>query len=96
MPASHKVVDRTDAPNGGLPKLDWKANVAHFTIPDEITKYEDVIDRVMRGEAVIRYEEKQFTPEGDFIVVVCYLTPLKPTSVAKKRSNDDDEELIES
>jgi hypothetical protein len=57
------------------PELEFDAHVQLFGLPGDRGEYEDVLNKVLRGEATIRYEEKTFTKDGDFIVAVCYLTP---------------------
>jgi len=44
-------------------------------MPTDRGEYEDVLNEVIRGEAVLRYEEKTFTKDGDFIVAICWMTP---------------------
>lgn len=59
----------------GMPEFDFEAKVAVFTLPTDSGEYEAVLNMSLRGEAVIRYEEKTFTKEGDFIVALCYMVP---------------------
>lgn len=59
----------------GAPEFDLEAKVSVFTLPTDSGEYEDVLNMTLRGEAIIRYEEKTFTKEGDFIVALCYMVP---------------------
>lgn len=59
----------------GATVFDFDAKVSVFTLPTDSGEYEDVLNMTLRGEAIIRYEEKTFTKEGDFIVALCYMVP---------------------
>lgn len=95
LPAHHKVVDDEPGPLKGVPTYEFKANVKFFTIPDDAEKYEAILDLVLSGAAILRYEDKTYSKDGDFLVTICYLTP-KPGSVTakKRRDEDEDEEFI--
>ena len=59
----------------GVPDLDYEAHVSVFALPADAPDYEDVLNDVLRGLAIMRYEEKTFSKEGDFLVACCWLTP---------------------
>lgn len=56
-------------------ELDFDAHVKVFTIPADAPDYEEVMNTVLRGDALLRYEEKTFDKEGNFLVAICWLTP---------------------
>lgn len=62
-------------PRGAGPALEFDAHVKVFNLPADAADYEDVLNTVLRGEAVLRWERDTFTKDGDFMVAVCYLTP---------------------
>lgn len=66
----------------GAPEHDFEAKVAVFTLPTDSGEYEDVLNMSLRGEAIIRYEDRTFTKEGDFIVAICYMVPRERAPVA--------------
>jgi hypothetical protein len=57
------------------PDLEHDAHVAVFNLPTDRGEYEDVLNQVLRGEAALRYEERTFDKDGNFLVAVCYMTP---------------------
>lgn len=61
--------------NTGVPDLDWDAHVEVFALPADAGDYEDIMNMCLRGEATMRYEERTWSKEGDFMVAVVYLTP---------------------
>lgn len=56
-------------------EFDFDAHIKVFAMPADAVDYEDVMNLVLRGDAVLRYEEKTFTKDGDFLVAICWLTP---------------------
>lgn len=56
-------------------EYDFEANVKVFAMPADAADYEDVLNEILRGDAILRYEEKTFTKDGDFLVAICWLTP---------------------
>lgn len=59
----------------GAAEFDFEAKVGVFTLPTDSGEYEDILNMSLRGEAIIRYEDRTFTKEGDFIVALCYMVP---------------------
>lgn len=62
----------------GVPAFAYEAKVSVFTLPADSGEYEDVLNMLLRGEAIPRYEERTFTKEGDFMVAICYMVPRAP------------------
>jgi len=60
--------------NRAGPELDYEAHSAVFALPADCDAYEDVMNQVLRGEAIMRYEDRTFSKEGDFMVALVYLT----------------------
>ena len=65
------------APNRAAagPELDWDAHCDVFCLPSDKDAYQEVLNLCLHGEATIRYEERTFTKDGDFMVAICYMTP---------------------
>lgn len=57
------------------PELDWDAHCEVFCLPSDKEGYVEILNMSLHGEATIRYEERTFTKDGDFMVAICYLTP---------------------
>lgn len=53
----------------------FDAHVAVFQLPTDSGEYEAVLNQILRGEGILRYEEKTFDKDGNFLVAICYLTP---------------------
>lgn len=70
---------------------DFEAHVKVFLLPTDAGDYEDVLNQILRGEAVLRYEERTFTKDGDFMVAVCFMTPTLPVRPANNREAGDAE-----
>lgn len=79
----------------GAPEFDFEARVAVYTLPTDSGEYEEVLNMSLRGAAVIRYEEKTFTKEGDFIVALCYLVPRAPAAAPAPAGDAGDREPAE-
>lgn len=60
--------------NRAGPVLDYEAHCEVFNLPSDCTAYEAVMNQVLRGEAIMRYEERTFSKEGDFLVALVYLS----------------------
>lgn len=97
LPPGHEVVNlpgKAAKPVG--PVLEYKAHVEVLNLSESADRYEDVLDQILRGEAVLRSEDKTFTKEGDFVVVITYLVPLtakkkkEPTDLAHREVDDRD------
>lgn len=64
-------------PARGKPGVEYEfeAHIKVFAMPADAGDYEDVMNEILRGDAVLRYEEKTFTKDGDFLVAMCWMTP---------------------
>ena len=60
--------------NRAGPEHDFDAHVKVFLLPTDAEDYEEVLNTILCGDGVLRYEEKTFTKEGDFMVAICWLT----------------------
>jgi hypothetical protein len=75
--------------NRGGPEQDYEAHSKVFALPADCDDYEDVMNQVLRGEAIMRYEDRTFTKEGDFMVALVYLTPrARPAAVNNQDAGD--------
>ncbi len=73
--------------------LDFDAHVHVFKLPEGSADYEDVLNKCLRGEATIRYEERTFNKEGDFLVAICYLVPRERPRAAPNQDAGDAERI---
>jgi hypothetical protein len=80
-PADHRVVDLGGDGDQvpGAPDFDYEAHVDHFVLPSDKAAYEAVLNSILQAKAVLRYEDRSITKDGDCIVVICYLT-YKPSA----------------
>ena len=75
------------------PEADVDAHCEVFSLPPDRREYEDVLNKIARGEALLRYEDRTFTKEGDFMVAICYLTPrLQPRPENNQDAGDAEPE----
>lgn len=89
LPNSHRV---KTLPEGQIaPNLDYQAHVEFYSIPKQADEYAETLNLILRGEGILRYEDRTFSKEGDFLVAICYLT-FKKKSPDKKSGDDDDED----
>lgn len=51
--------------------------VVEYTQQDDSAAYEALLNDMLQGKAILRFEERQTLKEGTFVVSVCYLTPKK-------------------
>jgi hypothetical protein len=86
QPSDHRIVelggDGDQVP--GAADFDYEAHVDHFVIPSDKAAYESVLNSILQAKAVLRYEDRSITKEGDCIVVICYLT-YKPSARREAR-----------
>jgi len=73
------------------PDLDFDAHCEVFALPADKEAYVDVLNQVLRGEAIIRYEDRTFSKEGDFMVAMVYMTPRVRVVPANNRDAGDAE-----
>lgn len=77
-----------------VPILNYEAKVRVFTLPGDSGEYEEVLNMMLRGEAIARFEERTFSKEGDFLVAVCYIVPLAPRPDRVAAGNAGDREPV--
>jgi hypothetical protein len=76
-------------PNRAGPDSNYEAHCEVFALPGDCTAYENVMNRVLRGEAIMRYEDRTFSKEGDFLVALVYLTRReRPAPVDNRDAGD--------
>ena len=94
QPPDHRVVDLggDDGQVPGAAEYDYEAHVDHFVLPGDKSGYEGVLNQILKGKAVLRYEDRSITKEGDCIVVICYLTyqPSARREARLRREAEDD------
>lgn len=75
-------------------EYDFDSHIKVFAMPTDAADYEDVMNLILRGDAVMRYEEKTFTKDGDFLVAICWLTPRPRAAVADNVAAGDTEPAV--
>jgi hypothetical protein len=94
IPRDHRVVrEPTGEKIAGAIEYDYKSHVEYFHVPEQKDEYEEILDTILNAEAVLRYEDRTFTREGDCIVVICYLTRTenKERTASKQKAVEDAE-----
>jgi hypothetical protein len=81
--------------NRAGPDMDFEAHSEVFALPADREAYEDIMNQVMRGEAIMRYEDRTFTKEGDFMVALVYLTPRARPAVVNNQDAGDAEPVAQ-
>lgn len=81
LPPGDRVVnDLPDVEPVKAPKYPYRAHIKKFVIDSDEeanAEYEDIINEALRGEIIIRFEERTFTKEGDVIILMSWMTPVK-------------------
>jgi len=78
---------RHDEQIPGVPKFHLEAHVCRFVIgedTDDSAAYEKLLNEMLTGKSIPRWEEKATLRDGTFIVTVCYFT--KKDSEPKKKT----------
>lgn len=91
IPDDHQVVnlDNEDpAKVPGIPKYNYEAHVKFYQLPSDTQEYENTLNEILNGNAILRFEDRHFTKEGDCVVIINYLTYKPPP----EEKDDDDEE----
>lgn len=81
-------------PGRAAPAHDFDAHIDVFSLPSDREGYQDVLNQILRGDALLRYEDRTFTKEGDFIVAICYLTPRERPAAPPDRDAGDAEPVV--
>jgi hypothetical protein len=90
VPPEHRVVEDDPRQIAGVPEFDYQAHVAHLVMPNDAAKYEAILNDTLAGKCILRKEDANFTKEGDYIVVVIYLTKLdRPRRPNLRREEND-------
>lgn len=93
-PPDHRVVDLTDVDPEKIPgvaEYSYEAHVEHFCLPQDIVGYQNVLNKVLNAKAILRYEDRSLTKDGDCIIVICYLTYTANRRAERlRRDNADD------
>jgi hypothetical protein len=92
IPPNHRVIREGKGDQiPGMIEYDYQAHIKYFAIPERADEYEAITNDILAGKALLRWEKTTFTKEGDFIVVVCYMT-MTPN---KERTEKKQKELVE-
>ena len=91
LPTGHRVVDgdKEGRIPGAIVYKHYTPHVKLFNAANEAerTSYEEVLAEILNGAAILRYEERHFTKEGDALVLICWLTYKAP-----EEGEDDEDE----
>jgi hypothetical protein len=97
-PDTHRLVDIAKNPDKipGVAEFDYDAHIEHFVIPMQKSEYEKALGLILGGNAILRYEDRTFNKDGDYLIVLCYLTYKRnPEREAARLRREDDEEREE-
>lgn len=90
LPKDHKVINMDAEKLSKEPDvdLDYTPHFAFFNLPHDTDDYENTLKLLTNKRNILRYEERTFSKEGDFLVAVCYLSyeprPVKEEEVEEK------------
>ncbi len=98
IPKGHKVVEEGGPEaEGRIPGValltEYKAHAKVFNLgaPDDCEMYETTLNEILNAKAILRYEDRTFTKEGDCLVAVCWLTyAQKAKAPGSKKDEDED------
>lgn len=90
LPPEHRIVDGDPRQIAGVPEYDYQAHVAHMVMPTDAAKYEAILNDTLSGKCIIRKEDSNFTKDGDYIVVVIYMTKLERPRRQNLRREEND------
>ncbi len=73
---------------GGMsPPVDEMGNV-EYAERDDSAAYEDLLNRMLKGKAIQRWEERSVLKDGTLIISVCYMEPHRKTPKTELNPND--------
>lgn len=71
------------------PQHDYEAHAEVFNLPADKDSYQDVINLILRGDAIKQYEDRTFDKEGNFLIAILYFTPLaRPVRINDQDAGD--------
>lgn len=76
----------------GAAEFNFDAKMCVFNLPSDSGEYEDVLNQILRGEAIMRYEDRTFDKEGNFLVALCYMVPREQAVAAGPEGDAGDRE----
>jgi hypothetical protein len=82
LPRGDKYEDIKVVEGKRPPKYEFTAHIRRFVIgsqDDQSVEYEALINRALSGDVIVRFEERTFTKEGDVVMIVSWLEPIKKT-----------------
>jgi hypothetical protein len=98
LPADHRVVNNVEPGKApGVTEFDYDAEVEVLCLnqPADRLTYVGILNKCLNGKAILRYEDRTVTKEGDSMVTICWLTP-KPrppkSKLASFRGSAEDED----
>lgn len=87
VPPDHRVVEDDKDPTKvpGVVEYDYEAHVDVFCLNqgEERQEYVDILNQILSGKAMLRYEDRSMTKDGDSMVTICWMTRVakaKPTT----------------
>jgi len=79
----------------GVESFDYESRARVFCLPADAADYEDVMNDILAGKAILRYEDRTFDKEGDFHVAMVYLIPKRraPTQADEDAAGEEEPPL---
>ena len=96
LPAGHRVVDGDQEGRipGVVALVDYQAHAKVYNVAnaEDCAAYEETLNEILNGSAILRYEERHFTKEGDPLVLMCWMT-YTPRPKREGEDAEDDEDV---
>lgn len=86
VPPDHRVVNEVDPGKvPGAVEYDYEAHseVLCLNQDEERARYAEILNDCLNAKAILRYEDRNWTKEGDAMVLICWMTR-KPKPVRGK------------
>lgn len=61
----------------GVPQYDYEAHAEVMYLPADKERYEEILNLLLRGEGIRMREDTTFTKDGDYVVAIVYMTPIR-------------------
>lgn len=78
LPPDHRVVEDDQDPTKvpGAVEYDYEAHVDVYCLnrDEERDEYVGILNQILSGKAMLRYEDRSMTKDGDSMVTICWMT----------------------
>jgi hypothetical protein len=89
LPERNAMIPGQPSKIPGVESYDYESRADVFCLPADKADYCDVMDRILAGEALLRYEDRTFDKEGAFHVAIVYLIPKHRKTPVQARNDED-------